>query len=102
MSGDFVKVATVDQVPDNEGLMLEVDGLPVALFRVAGKYYAIEDVCPHQESSFEGGELDGAKVTCPLHGWRLNVISGESLEAPGTKVETYEVRLEGQDIYIRL
>ncbi|MFH2054911.1 MAG: Rieske 2Fe-2S domain-containing protein [bacterium] len=102
MDEDFVKIATTDQVPDDEGLMLEVDGLPIALFRVDGKYYAVEDVCPHQESSFEGGELEGEEVTCPLHGWRLNVKTGESLEAPGVKVETYEVRLDGEDIYIRL
>lgn len=99
---DFVKVATVDQVPENEGLIMDVDGYPIALFKVGDKYYAIEDVCPHQESSFEGGELDGKEVTCPLHGWKLDVTSGQSLEAPNTRIETYEVKVVGEDIYIRL
>lgn len=99
---DFIKVATVDEVPEDEGLILEVDGYPVAIFRVGDEFYAIEDVCPHQESSFEGGELEGSEVSCPLHGWKLDVITGESLEAKGTRVETYEVKVVGEDIYIRL
>lgn len=99
---DFIKVATVDQVPDNEGLILDVDGYPIAIFKVGDNFYAVEDVCPHQESSFEGGELDDNVVTCPLHGWKLDVTSGQSLEAKGAKVETYEVKVEGEDIYIRL
>lgn len=99
---DFVKVATTDQVPDNEGLILEVDGYPIAIFHVGDRYYAVEDVCPHQESSFEGGELEENIVTCPLHGWKLDVVSGESLEAKGIKNETYEVKVVGTEIYIKL
>jgi nitrite reductase/ring-hydroxylating ferredoxin subunit len=100
--GEFIKVATVDEVPDDEGLTLDVDGFPVAIFKVDGQFYAVEDVCPHQESSFEGGELEGKEVSCPLHGWKLDVTTGESLEAEGVFVETYEVMVDGEDIYIKL
>ena len=99
---DFIKVCKTDDISDSAPLAVEIDGKPVALFRIAGKYYAIEDICPHQGSSFDGGSVDGDIVTCPLHGWKLNVVSGASLEAPGVTIETYEVRVAGNDVYVRL
>ena len=99
---DFIKVTSVDDVPDNQCLALEINGHPIAIFHVDGKYYAMEDICPHQESSFEGGELDGTVVTCPLHGWKCDITNGVSLDAPSIKLETYETKLIENDIYIRL
>ena len=89
-------------VPSDSPLTVEIDGRPVAIFRVGEKYYAVEDICPHQGASFEGGPLDGEIVTCPLHGWRLNVITGQSLEAPSIQVETYETKVSGGFLFVRI
>jgi nitrite reductase/ring-hydroxylating ferredoxin subunit len=37
-----------------------------------------------------------------MHGWRLNVITGESLDAPGVKIETYDVEIVDGDVYVRI
>lgn len=99
---DFIRVCNVDQVPVGTPLTVEINGRPVAIVEINGSYYSFEDICPHQGSSFEDGSLDGEIVTCPLHGWKLNAVTGESLEAPGIKIETFEVKVEGDSIYIRL
>ena len=99
---DFTQVCPVDMVPSDAPLTVEIDGRPVAIFRVGEEYYAVEDICPHQGASFEGGALDDEIVTFPLHGWRLNVITGGSLEAPGIKIETYDVEVVDGSIYVRL
>ncbi len=99
---DYVKVCSVDEVPDDTALAVEIDGRPVAIFKVESRYYAVEDICPHQGASYEGGELDGEVATCPMHGWRLNVVTGQSLEAPGVKIETYDVEVVDGFVYVRL
>ncbi len=99
---DFVKVCSADDVPDDTALAVEIGGRPVAVFKVGDRFSAVEDICPHQGASFEGGPLDGEIVTCPLHGWRLNVITGESLDAPGVKIETYDVEIVDGDVYVRI
>jgi nitrite reductase (NADH) small subunit len=99
---DFVKVCSVDDVPEDTALAVEISGRPVAVFKIGDKFFAVEDICPHQGGSFEGGTLDGEIVTCPLHGWRLNVVTGESLDAPGVKIETYDVEIVDGDVYVRV
>lgn len=98
---DFVKVCAVEDIPENEPLAVEIDGIPVAICKVNGEFYAIEDVCPHQGASYEGGEVEGEILTCPLHGWRANVVTGKSLEAPAIEIVTYEVRVKDGFVYVK-
>jgi 3-phenylpropionate/trans-cinnamate dioxygenase ferredoxin component len=99
---DFVKVCSVDDVPGDTALAVEISGRPIALLRTGDRIYALEDICPHQGASFEGGTVDGEIVTCPMHGWRMNMITGESLDAPGVKIETYDVEIVDGDVYVRI
>jgi nitrite reductase (NADH) small subunit len=99
---DFVKVCPVDDVPEDTALAVELDGRPVAIFKVGDRFYAIEDLCPHQGASYEGGSLEDEIVTCPMHGWRMNVVTGQSLEAPGVRIETYDVEIVDGYVYVRL
>jgi nitrite reductase (NADH) small subunit len=48
------------------------------------------------------GPLAGNIVTCPLHGWRADVTSGESLEMPGVMVSTFEVKVEDGKVFIKV
>lgn len=98
---EFIRICSVDEIPPGEPLTVEIDGKPVAIGRVGDKYYAIEDICPHQGASFEGGEIEDDILTCPLHGWRTNLVTGQSLEAPSIKVQTYEVKVEDGTIFVK-
>ncbi len=100
--GEFIKVCPVEEIPENEPLVVEIDGFPVAICKVAGKFYAIEDICPHQGASYDGGEVEGEVLTCPLHGWRTNVVTGKSLESENIEIETYEVKVEEGHVYVKI
>ena len=49
----------------------------IALFNVAGTFYALDGVCPHQGGPLGQGTLEGCVVTCPWHGWQFDVTSGQ-------------------------
>jgi len=99
---DFVEICAVSDIPATEPLTLEVDGIPIAIGRVGDKFYAIEDRCPHQGSSFDGGEIEDDVLTCPLHGWRTNLVTGQSLDVPSLHVKTYPVEIRDGKVFLKL
>ena len=98
---DFVRVASTSDIQKSEGRMFEVNGRQVAIFNVGGgRFHAIDNVCEHQGGPLAEGELEGCIVTCPWHGWTYDVGTGASPDDPDTKVQTFEVKVEGSDILI--
>ena len=99
---DFVKVATVEEIPVGKSKLVEVDFVRVALFNLEGKIHAIEDVCTHDGGPLVEGEiLDGCQVMCPRHGARFDIRTGAALSFPAFEAtNTYEVKIEGDDVLI--
>ena len=100
---DFVRVTSVGALPPGGKALVEVDGRPIALFNVAGSFYAIDDVCTHDGGPLAEGELDGAEIQCPRHGARFDVRTGRALCLPAFEpVTTHAVEVRGDDIYVAL
>jgi nitrite reductase/ring-hydroxylating ferredoxin subunit len=97
----FVKVGKIDELPSGERKLVEVNCKRIALFNVGGRYYAIDDVCPHRGAPLSEGEIEGEAVVCPWHGAKFELATGEVRRLPAVDgVATYEVRLEGAEITI--
>ena len=99
---DFVKVATIKEVPVGGSKLVEVDYIRIALFNLAGEIYAIEDVCTHDGGPLVEGEVvNGCEVMCPRHGARFDIRSGKALSFPAFEAtNTYQVKIDGDDILI--
>lgn len=99
---NFVKVATVDEIPTGGSKLVEVDMVRVALFNLDGAIYAIEDVCTHDGGPLvEGRVVNGCEVQCPRHGARFDIRTGAALKLPAFEpTKSYTVRVEGQDVWI--
>ncbi len=99
---DFVKVATLDEIPLNGAKLVVVEDVRVALFNLDGEIYAIADVCTHDGGPLVEGEIiNGHQVECPRHGARFDIRTGAALSLPAFEpTETYAVQVEGQDVYI--
>jgi len=100
---DYVKVAQASEIEPNHGKLVEVQRKKIALFNVDGKFYAIDNTCTHRGGPLSEGELEGDEVTCPWHGAKFKVISGEVLGPPAPQgVGSYKVRINGTDIELEL
>ena len=79
-------------------MFVEIDGLPIVVFNVAGSYYAIGDVCSHDNGPLGDGEVDGLEVICPRHGARFDLRTGEVRSLPAiVDIPAYPVRqVDGQ------
>jgi len=104
MSGwmnEFVKVATVEEIPPGQGRRVDVDGYRIAVFNVGGTFYAVDDTCTHEEASLAEGPVSGEIVACPKHGSRFHLPTGRVLSLPAVRpVNTYEVKVEGSDVLV--
>jgi nitrite reductase (NADH) small subunit/3-phenylpropionate/trans-cinnamate dioxygenase ferredoxin subunit len=101
-ASDFVTVAKVGDIPDGEGRAFAVNGRMVAVFNEQGKYSSIDDFCPHMGASLAGGYLENGIVTCPWHAWRFGIHDGRWCDNPKIKVDSFEVRVQGNDIQVRV
>jgi 3-phenylpropionate/trans-cinnamate dioxygenase ferredoxin subunit len=81
----------------------ETAGTRVAVANVGGALYAFEDLCPHRQCSLSEGGLEAALVTCPCHGSRFDVTTGERLRGPAARpVRTYAVRVSSGAVELEL
>ncbi len=95
-------VAGVTDLVEGTGKTIEIGEKEIALFNVGGVFHAIENTCCHRGGPVGDGDLDGHTVSCPWHGWRFDVASGECLNSPGDWLRTYEVVIEGAAVRVRL
>jgi nitrite reductase (NADH) small subunit len=101
-NNDFVIVAKVGAIPEGEGRSFQVGDRLVAVFLHQGRYLAIDDLCPHMGASLGAGYLDDeGVVTCPWHAWRFCVRDGKWADNPRLAVDTFEVRVAGDEIQVR-
>jgi 3-phenylpropionate/trans-cinnamate dioxygenase ferredoxin component len=95
------KVAKLSEIAPGTTRRVVVDSAGVLLCNVDGKIYAIEDVCTHDGGPLDQGELEGDHVVCPRHGATFDVRTGDALTLPAVlPVMTFEVAVEGDDIYV--
>ena len=99
---EFVKAAKRQDIAPGSGVASECGGKPVALFNVAGEFHAIQGKCPHRGGPLGEGELEGSVVTCPWHAWRFDVCSGVNPDNPNSKVVSYSVKLESDDVLVEM
>ena len=99
---EWVTVARVDALAPGERRVVDVDGAQVAVFNLDSEYFAIEDVCTHDAGQLTGGTVEGDQTTCPRHGARFCVRTGEALCAPAFEpIATFPVRTESGAIQVR-
>ncbi len=100
---EFVKVATTSDLAPGQAKKVEAGGKTIALFNIGGSYHAIDDTCTHRGGPLSEGEVAGDAVTCPWHGAKFKVTSGDVLGPPArTGVSSYKVRVNGSDLEVEV
>jgi NAD(P)H-dependent nitrite reductase small subunit len=100
MEAAFVKVGKTSSVPDGKSRRVKVGEFDIALWRVRGKFYAIDNICAHQHfAMLHQGILEGLTVACPMHGWTFSLETGRATIGNG-KLKTYAVKVVGEDVWV--
>jgi 3-phenylpropionate/trans-cinnamate dioxygenase ferredoxin subunit len=95
---EFVPVTGVDELRNGERIFIEIDDRSIVLFNIAESFFAIADICSHDDGPVGEGDLEGFQVICPRHGARFDVRNGKVLSLPAyVDIPAYPVRvMDGQ------
>jgi NAD(P)H-dependent nitrite reductase small subunit len=97
-----VKVASASEIQEGGSKIVSAEGREIALFKVEGRIYAIDNLCPHRGGPLGEGWLDGAHVTCPWHGWQFDVRNGYCRTVPESRQRCYAVKVEGDAVLVEM
>jgi 3-phenylpropionate/trans-cinnamate dioxygenase ferredoxin subunit len=97
------KVCKLAELREGEPIGVKLDDMPVGLYRVGERCYALHDVCTHEYVLLSQGYQDGDIIECPLHQAKFNIMTGQCVAAPAREdVAVFPVKVEGDDVLVAL
>lgn len=99
----FHTVCKVDEVPFGEGRMFSLNQMMVGVFNLGGKFFALDNRCPHAGASLAHGLIENDTVTCRIHHWKFRINDGICLDDGNQcNARTYPVRIVGDEVQIKI
>lgn len=81
--------------------IFELDGQEIIVAQTKqGDFYAVSAICPHANAKMEGARVRGSSILCPLHGARFDMRDGSYGPPAFSKLKTYELEVDGEDIKV--
>lgn len=102
---DFYVVGNASEMSPNELKYVEVgpDYLQIVLVAFEDGFYALSDICTHEEASLSDGEVIGDELECPLHGGAVEIRTGLPANFPiVVPATTYRTRVVDDEIQVGL
>jgi nitrite reductase (NADH) small subunit len=97
----WTRICGLGEIPERGGRRARLGELEVALFRTShGGVLAVEDRCPHRGGKLSEGIVTGHEVVCPLHGWKVNLVTGSAVAPDRGCVRRIPARIEGEQVYV--
>lgn len=98
---EFVSIGPADELGNGERLFIEIDEEQIVIFNIGGQYYAIGDVCSHDDGPLGDGDLQEFEIVCPRHGARFDVRTGKVLSLPAiVDIPAYPVRVVDGELQV--
>ena len=93
---EFVEIAPASELPVGERLFVDLGDRPIVIFNLAGQYYAIGDVCTHDDGPLGDGVIEALNIVCPRHGAEFDIRSGQAVQMPAVvDIPAYPVQVRG-------
>lgn len=99
---NWFDLGSVDSLKDPPLREVLVQGRPIALSYVDGKFGAVLGVCTHVGGPLGKGKLDGDYITCPWHYWQFHRITGSARPGFEDKVPQYDLKTENGHLFINV
>jgi len=109
-------IGPVDDLQVGESLLVEVNGIEIAIYHTENGFFAMSNYCVHQGGPMCEGPVTGTVsqnadgeltydstqkvVKCPWHGWEFELETGEHLSRPQYSQPTYDVETRDGELYV--
>lgn len=73
---EYVEALKTTDLKDGEMRKVALRGRDLLVAKVAGRFFAVDDRCPHMGTGLSRGRLNGTVVTCASHGSQFDLADG--------------------------
>lgn len=97
----WIEVAAAADLPPGTCRGVEVGSKFIALYNLAGRLYASDNICTHQLAFLSEGQVDGEYIECPLHQGRFHIPTGAAQGEPVTEpIAVYPIKQENEKLFV--
>ena len=90
----YFQIAAISELPNGERIFFEIGNKQIVLLNIGGEYFAIGDVCTHDDGPLGDGDIEGYEIVCPRHGAHFDVRTGAAVKLPAVRpTPWYPVRV---------
>jgi Fe-S cluster biogenesis protein NfuA/nitrite reductase/ring-hydroxylating ferredoxin subunit len=100
--GGWLPAGTLTEIPEGSIRTLDVGGVDVILFRRGSTVTCFQDACSHLGLGISTGTIRDGIITCPHHGFRYDLATGECLTAPVVRLRSQHVCVTGNRVDVKL
>lgn len=103
MSSNFIHIAQEGELNPGQMKKIKVGEQRLLLVNAEGEYYAVDEMCSHEDYSLALGCIQGGKIKCSLHGSYFDLKTGQATVDPAHEpIGTYPVKIEQGRIFVAL
>src|SRR5271168_2048 len=101
MTAEFVIVAKATDIPEGSAKVFSIGVQRLVVCHVEDSFYAVADVCSHDNGPLGEGELVDHQIECPRHGARFDLKTGKPTCFPAVvPIPVYKVEERGEEIWV--
>jgi 3-phenylpropionate/trans-cinnamate dioxygenase ferredoxin component len=98
---EYLEIAPASELPNGERIFVEVEGKSLVIFNIADQFFAIGDVCSHDDGPVGDGDIEGYDIVCPRHGGEFDIRTGQAVQMPAVvDIPAYPVKVVGGMIQV--
>jgi nitrite reductase (NADH) small subunit/3-phenylpropionate/trans-cinnamate dioxygenase ferredoxin subunit len=99
---EYVDVVAVVDLPSGAATFVEVGEREIGVWNLGGRFYAMDNICPHQGAQLHEGWVRDGCVTCPWHAWSYRLATGAMEMGDSVdRLDTFETRVDQGRVYVR-
>lgn len=98
---EFVEIAPAADLPNSGRLFVDLGDKPIVILNIAGRFFAIGDICTHDDGPLGDGVIEGNNIVCPRHGGEFDVTTGQAVQMPAVvDIPAYPIQVRDGIIFI--
>jgi nitrite reductase/ring-hydroxylating ferredoxin subunit/uncharacterized membrane protein len=99
---EWTDLIAADELAEGRPVGADVEGARLLLVRDGGEVRALDARCTHRGGPLDEGEISEGCVTCPWHGSRFDLATGDVVRGPAAHPQpTYDVRIVDGRVEVR-
>lgn len=103
MAESWIEFCSVGDIPSGQREVFDTELASIILFNVDGLFYAVENLCSHEEYELAEGDLEGCILACPKHGATFDIRTGQHLTTPAYfPIRIFPTRVESGAVHVLL